>query len=179
MIQVKSLSSMLRDWMWKTVNSEKSPRRHWWVSKTLMTNFTVLCLSLDLCHGDRCPLLVPVIEGTTPPDLVLSFSRIPEANYCEITREKGEMYQCVWTSLLSRGFVVYYESRKRELKIRLMNEGRCDERLKARVEESTCLTYTGLTSRCSSWRDCLLWIDKARAKDKTYIWVSVWWQTTN
>ena len=40
--------------------------------------------------------------------------------------------------------VVYYESRKRELKIRLMNEGRCDARLKARVEESTCLTYTGL-----------------------------------
>ena len=32
---------------------------------------------------------------------------------------------------------VYYESKKRELKIRLMNEGRCDERLKARVEEST------------------------------------------
>jgi hypothetical protein len=26
--------------------------------------------------------------------------------------------------------VVYYESRKRELKIRLMNEGRYDERLK-------------------------------------------------
>jgi len=26
---------------------------------------------------------------------------------------------------------------------------------------------------------CLLWIDKARAKDKTYIWVSVWWKTTN
>jgi hypothetical protein len=32
---------------------------------------------------------------------------------------------------------IYYESRKRELKIRLMNEGRCDERLKDRVEEST------------------------------------------
>ena len=40
--------------------------------------------------------------------------------------------------------VVYYESRKLELKIRLMNESRCDERLKARVEESTYLTYTGL-----------------------------------
>ncbi len=40
--------------------------------------------------------------------------------------------------------VVYYESRKRELQIRLMNEGRCDERLKTRVEESTFLTYTGL-----------------------------------
>ncbi len=39
-------------------------------------------------------------------------------------------------------FVVYYESRKREVKIRLMNEGRCDERLKTRVEESTSLTYT-------------------------------------
>ena len=44
----------------------------------------------------------------------------------------------------AKDIVVYYESRKRELKIRLMNEGRCDERLKARVEESTCLTYTGL-----------------------------------
>jgi hypothetical protein len=29
-------------------------------------------------------------------------------------------------------------------KIRLINEGRCDERLKARVEESACLTYTGM-----------------------------------
>jgi hypothetical protein len=37
-----------------------------------------------------------------------------------------------------------YTLRKRELKIRLMNEGRCDERLKARVEKSKCLTYTGL-----------------------------------
>ena len=40
--------------------------------------------------------------------------------------------------------VVYYESRKRDLQIRLMNEGRCDGRLKTRVEESTYLTYTGL-----------------------------------
>jgi hypothetical protein len=31
---------------------------------------------------------------------------------------------------------VYYESRKRDLRIRLMNEGRWDERLKTRVEES-------------------------------------------
>jgi hypothetical protein len=37
---------------------------------------------------------------------------------------------------------VYYESRKRELKRRLINEGRCDERLKAKVEESTFLTRT-------------------------------------
>ncbi len=26
---------------------------------------------------------------------------------------------------------------------------------------------------------CLLWIDEVKAKDKTYIWVSVWWKTTN
>ncbi len=46
--------------------------------------------------------------------------------------------------LINKGLVVYYESRKQELKIRLMNEGRCDERLKAKDEESTCVTYTGL-----------------------------------
>ena len=33
--------------------------------------------------------------------------------------------------------IVYYKSRKREVKIRLMNEGWYDERLKTRVEEST------------------------------------------
>ena len=42
----------------------------------------------------------------------------------------------LFVSLVS-GLFVYYESRKRELKIRLMNEGRCDERPKVRVEEST------------------------------------------
>ena len=39
---------------------------------------------------------------------------------------------------------MYYESRNREVKRRLINEGRYDERLKDKVEESTCLTYTGL-----------------------------------
>ena len=28
-------------------------------------------------------------------------------------------------------------------------------------------------------RDCLLWIEKARTKDETYIWGSVWWKTKN
>jgi hypothetical protein len=36
--------------------------------------------------------------------------------------------------------VVYYESRKRELKIRLMNEGRYDERLKTAMGECTIQT---------------------------------------
>jgi hypothetical protein len=42
--------------------------------------------------------------------------------------------------------VVYYESIKRELKIKpiLIHECRCDERLKTKDEESTRLVYTGL-----------------------------------
>ncbi len=56
--------------------------------------------------------------------------------------------------LISKLFVVYYESRKRELQIRLMNEGRYDERLKP------CLFIE---------RFCLLLIDKARDTDKTYV----------
>jgi hypothetical protein len=44
----------------------------------------------------------------------------------------------------AKEIVVYYESRKRELralKIRLMNEGRYDERPKGRVEESEIVVY--------------------------------------
>jgi hypothetical protein len=37
---------------------------------------------------------------------------------------------------------LYYESIKRELKTRPVNECRCDERLKTKVEESTRLSYT-------------------------------------
>jgi hypothetical protein len=43
-----------------------------------------------------------------------------------------------------RRFLVYYESIKRELKIKPIYECRCDERLKTKVEESTRLVYTGL-----------------------------------
>jgi hypothetical protein len=41
-------------------------------------------------------------------------------------------------------FCVYYQAIKRELNIRLTYECRCDERLKAKAEGSTRLTYTGL-----------------------------------
>ena len=40
--------------------------------------------------------------------------------------------------------VVYYESIKRELKIRSIYECRCDERLQTKTKEFTRLTYTGL-----------------------------------
>jgi hypothetical protein len=39
---------------------------------------------------------------------------------------------------------VYYESIKRELKIKPIYECRCDERIKTKAEESTRLIYTGL-----------------------------------
>ena len=39
---------------------------------------------------------------------------------------------------------VYYESIKRELKIRSIYECRCDERLQTKTKEFTRLTYTGL-----------------------------------
>ncbi len=41
-------------------------------------------------------------------------------------------------------YVVYYESRKRELKTRPIYECRYDERLKTKDEKSTRLVHTGL-----------------------------------
>ena len=39
---------------------------------------------------------------------------------------------------------VYYETIKREIKIKPISECRCDERLKTKSEESTRLVFTGL-----------------------------------
>ena len=44
-------------------------------------------------------------------------------------------------------WVVYYESRKRELKTRHIYECRYDERLKTKFEKSTRLGYTGLLGK--------------------------------
>jgi hypothetical protein len=41
-------------------------------------------------------------------------------------------------------FFVYYESIKREIKIRCIYECRCDERLQTKTKAFTHLTYTGL-----------------------------------
>jgi hypothetical protein len=45
---------------------------------------------------------------------------------------------------------------------------------KARAKDKICIYHTFI-----GFFFCLLWIDKARAKDKRYIWVPVWWKTTN
>jgi hypothetical protein len=44
---------------------------------------------------------------------------------------------------MCQSFVVYYESIKRELKIRCIYECRCDERLQTKTKEFTRLGYTG------------------------------------
>ncbi len=57
----------------------------------------------------------------------------------------GERFHsCLFFVYYESLFIVYYESRKRELKTRPMYECRCDERLRTKVEKTTCLTYTGL-----------------------------------
>ena len=69
---------------------------------------------------------------------------------------------------------------------------------KTKTKGSTRLAYTGLLGGLehlkietrsrevrrqqslkarTKGKSCLLWIDKARSKAKTYIWVSVWWKT--
>ena len=72
------------------------------------------------------------------------FYKKKKINVCE--KYRGVVF--LFHSILHSGFSVhkgnyvlfeniviccFYESRKRELKIRLMNKGRCDERLKVRV----------------------------------------------
>jgi hypothetical protein len=83
-------------------------------------------------------------------DCETRLNSIPEV--CAKNHVFEHVHYCLWKNTTCytippssvKQIVVYYESRKRELKRRLINEGRCDERLKDKVEESTCLTYTGL-----------------------------------
>jgi hypothetical protein len=42
-------------------------------------------------------------------------------------------------------------------------------------EQNKLVVYLQLNKK----KPCLLWIDNVRAKDKTYVWVSVWWKTKN
>jgi hypothetical protein len=51
---------------------------------------------------------------------------------------------CLDFSEVSLTVIVYYESRKRELKTRPIYECRCDERLKTKAGKSTRLAYTVL-----------------------------------
>jgi hypothetical protein len=56
------------------------------------------------------------------------------------TRLIDEMFASVMGMLAKE--VAYYESMNRNLKIKPLYDCRCDERLKPKDDESTCLTYT-------------------------------------
>jgi hypothetical protein len=53
----------------------------------------------------------------------------------------------VFAKIIPTDQVVYYESIERELKTRPIYDCRCDERLKPKDDESTCLGYTGWLER--------------------------------
>jgi hypothetical protein len=141
------------------------------VSQTDSVKSLVMMVSIPLVLSTRSFIPLPyfILSRRYPPVLIPSLVLFHQ-NSAWVTHD-----------VFSFVIVVHYESRKRELTIRLMNEGRCDERLKARVEESTCLLshICWVARRNCAFDCCLLWIDKVRAKDKTYIWVLVWWKTTN
>ena len=61
-------------------------------------------------------------------------------------RVKSVVMGRVWVCLQLEK-VVYYETIKRDLKTRPISECRCDERLKTKTEESTCLSDTGLIGK--------------------------------
>jgi hypothetical protein len=63
---------------------------------------------------------------------------------------ESEIY---WSHTNVSSYIVYYESRKRELKTRLIHECRCDERLKTKTEKSTLITYTGVTRGIGTPKD--------------------------
>ena len=69
-------------------------------------------------------------------------------------------------------------------KKRSVSRWACKNRRRANSLCNLADTLTIACRYCLLWIDkarakdcCLLWIDKARAKDKTYIWVSVRWKT--
>ena len=123
----------------------------------------------DVCE---CDGWVCDTEVTDSPSRLRLIRKVEALVKIKLTRDLNIEEKAVWRKWKNPPLVdllfVYHESIKWELKIRLMNEGRCDERLKTRVEEYTCLTYTGLHDKTNRVKVCLLWIDKARAKDKRY-----------
>ncbi len=67
---------------------------------------------------------------TTP--CAQSYTVLPQKNYGRNTSDTPASFE------------VYYESIKREAKIRGINKCRCDERLQTKTKEFTLLPYTGL-----------------------------------
>ncbi len=116
-----------------------------------------------MVHSDRPKHAYLSVIHTWSPDVP---SVVPD-HFFDVNSEKLTLVR-LWR--LQRKVVVYYESRKRELKTWLMNESRCDERLKARVEESTFLTYTGCTKKSPKILFSLLF-GCGRKPESKLIWI--------
>ncbi len=110
---------------------------------------------------------IPASECTDKQSLVHAiFSNSPRAKSKssrmdfarELLKSKFSMFgnRKLWFTRASSILVVYYESIKRELKIRCIYECRCDERLQTKTRKFTCLVYIV----------CLLRIDEAKANIK-------------
>jgi hypothetical protein len=70
-------------------------------------------------------------------------SRLLTSSYTVGGIPKSRSFGVVVSCRVKRELVVYYESIKRELKIRCIYECRCDERLQTKTKEFTHLAYTG------------------------------------
>ena len=85
--------------------------------------------------------------------------------------------QCSFLSYCTAKLFVYYLSIKWELKTKPMYECRCDERLKTKSEESTCLTYTGFLVELEHLKIKTTLIDEMFASVMgEYVFLK-WWET--
>ncbi len=104
----------------------------------------ILCICFDLTNNYSLvsgSLTVNFIAGSQLRDDVLQNTNYIPTGSSPMVQETRP--QADPASMRSWS-VVYYESMKRELKTRPIYECWCEERLKTKAEESTCLTYTGL-----------------------------------
>jgi hypothetical protein len=67
-----------------------------------------------------------------------------KSNVCLLWNDKREIKKRLkYISVVGSKLIVYYESVKRELKMKLIYECRCDERLRTKTNKFTRLSYTG------------------------------------
>ena len=113
------------------------------------------------------------------------------SSYWKFTFENRVLDFCPWPWDSLTGFFIFFKRTSNTLILSCRFDVElCLSRKKTRVNVSSrqCVYFSGICLEVENIVDdsdifhgqcCLLWIDKTRAKDKTYIWVSVWWKTKN
>ncbi len=98
------------------------------------------------CFPTRRSVSRPVFPSKCPPTSTKS-NPPPECRYPPCTPDnplQSVTSCCCWFAPLFIFLEFYYESIKRESKIRGIKKCRCDERLQTKTKEFTRLPYTGL-----------------------------------